>query len=80
MGKLKQHLMETSSLQVTWVMTKYGQFLHRCMEDHSLPNTWKDAISWIHTEQQNIGGAGWVSFLQIEQVLIDNTESLYEDD
>jgi len=80
MGKLKQHLMDTSSLQVTWVMTKYHEFLKRCIKDRSLPNKWKDAVLWIHEEQQNIGGTGWVSTLQIEQIMLDNTESLYEND
>tara|TARA_A100000172_G_C3032854_1_gene107354 strand:- start:550 stop:792 length:243 start_codon:yes stop_codon:yes gene_type:complete len=80
MGKLKQHLMDTSSLQVTWVMTKYHEFLQMCMKDRSLPNTWSDAVAWIHDQQKNIGGTGWVSLLQIEQIMIDNTESLYEGD
>ena len=51
-----------------------------CMKDHNLPNTWSDAVAWIHDQQKNIGGTGWVSLLQIEQIMIDNTESLYEGD
>lgn len=80
MGKLKQHIMETSELKVKWILVTYGQFLQQCMKDHSIPSTWRDAITWISQQQVHERREAQLSRLQIEQVLIDNTESLYEGD
>ena len=50
------------------------------MKDHSIPSTWRDAITWISQQQVHERREAQLSRLQIEQVLIDNTESLYEGD
>jgi len=60
------------------VMLYYGNFLVACMGDRTIPNTWRDAIDAIHWSMYLEGKE--ISRLQIEYILKENTESLYEDD
>ena len=78
MGKLKQHVMEGEETYTEKVLFYYGNFLVGCMKDRTIPNTWQDAISAIHWSMYLEGKE--ISRLQIEYILKENTESLYEDD
>ena len=78
MGKLKQHIMEGEETHTEKVMFYYGNFLVACMEDRTMSNTWQDAIDAIHWSMYFEGKE--ISRLQIEYILKENTESLYEDD
>ena len=78
MGKLKQPIMEGEETHTENVMFYYGNFLVACMEDRTMPNTWQDAIDAIHWSMYLEGKE--ISRLQIEYILKENTESLYEDD
>ena len=78
MGKLKQHVMEGEESHTEKVMFYYGNFLVGCMEDRTMPNTGQDAINAIHWAMYFEGKE--ISRLQIEYILKENTESLYEDD
>jgi len=78
MGKLKQHVMCGEESYTEKVMLYYGNFLVACMGDRTIPNTWRDAIDAIHWSMYLEGKE--ISRLQIEYILKENTESLYEDD
>ena len=77
MGTLKQELINLDSTTTEFVLSEYGEFLVRCMKDRSIPNSWRDAINSIY-QASNIS---WKSLtkLQIEFILFENTESLYEE-
>jgi|2_EtaG_2_1085320.scaffolds.fasta_scaffold136000_1 hypothetical protein len=77
MGKLKQQLVDLDKLDTNFVLHHYGEFLVSCMKDHSIPNTWNDAISAVHRCAYVAGGR--LSRVQIEYILTENIESLYEE-
>ena len=59
-------------------MEHYGLFLEKAVKDKNMPHSWSDAINAIH----------WAAYLadknlvrlQIEHILREQTESLYEGD
>jgi hypothetical protein len=77
MGTLKQELINLDSTTTEYVLSEYGEFLVRCMKDHSIPNSWRDAINSIY-QVSNLSGKS-LTKLQIEFILFENTESLYEE-
>jgi hypothetical protein len=78
MGKLKQLVVDLDSGQVEFAMKHYGLFLQKAMQDKTMPNTWEDAINAIHWAAY-ISGVD-LGRIQIEYIINQQTESLYEGD
>jgi hypothetical protein len=78
MGKLKQLVVDLDSGQVEFAMEHYGLFLQKAMQDKTMPNTWEDAINAIHWAAY-ISGVD-LGRIQIEYIINQQTESLYESD
>ena len=78
MGKLKNLIIDLESSDTDFVMEHYGLFLEKAVSDKNMPHSWSDAINAIH----------WAAYLadknlvrlQIEHILREQTESLYEGD
>ena len=78
MGKLKNLIIDLESKDTDFVMEHYGLFLEKAIKDKHMPHSWSDAINAIH----------WAAYLadknlvrlQIEHILREQTESLYESD
>ena len=78
MGKLKNLIIDLESKDTDFVMEHYGLFLEKAIKDKHMPHSWSDAINAIH----------WAAYLadknlvrlQIEHILREQTESLYEGD
>ena len=78
MGKLKELITDLDENHIEFVMENYGVFLENCIKNKDMANTWNDAITAIH----------WAAFvkgtelnrLQIQYILVQETESLYESD
>ena len=78
MGKLKSLIIDLESSDIDFVMEHYGLFLEKAVKDKNMPHSWSDAINAIH----------WAAYLadknlvrlQIEHILREQTESLYEGD
>ena len=78
MGKLKNLIIDLESKDTDFVMEHYGLFLEKAVKDKNMPHSWSDAINAIH----------WAAYLadknlvrlQIEHILREQTESLYEGD
>lgn len=78
MGKLKNLIIDLESKDTDFVMEHYGLFLEKAVKDRNMPHSWSDAINAIH----------WAAYLadknlvrlQIEHILREQTESLYEGD
>ena len=78
MGKLKNLVIDLESNDIDFVMEHYGLFLEKAVKDKNMPHSWSDAINAIH----------WAAYLadknlvrlQIEHILREQTESLYEGD
>ena len=78
MGKLKNLIIDLESNDIDFVMEHYGLFLEKAVKDKNMPHSWSDAINAIH----------WAAYLadknlvrlQIEHILREQTESLYEGD
>ena len=78
MGKLKNLIIDLESKDTDFVMEHYGLFLEKAVKDKHMPHSWSDAINAIH----------WAAYLadknlvrlQIEHILREQTESLYEGD
>ena len=78
MGKLKNLIIDLESSDTDFVMEHYGLFLEKAVKDKNMPHSWSDAINAIH----------WAAYLadknlvrlQIEHILREQTESLYEGD
>jgi len=77
-GKLKNLIIDLESNDIDFVMEHYGLFLEKAVKDKNMPHSWSDAINAIH----------WAAYLadknlvrlQIEHILREQTESLYEGD
>jgi len=77
-GKLKNLIIDLESKDTDFVMEHYGLFLEKAVKDRNMPHSWSDAINAIH----------WAAYLadknlvrlQIEHILREQTESLYEGD
>jgi len=78
MGKLKQLVVDLDSGQVEFAMEHDGLFLQKAMQDKTMPNTWEDAINAIHWAAY-ISGVD-LGRIQIEYIINQQTESLYEGD
>jgi hypothetical protein len=78
MGKLKQLVIDLDKDQVDFTMKHYELFLQKAMLDKSMPNTWQDAINAIHWAAY-ISGVD-LGRIQIEYIINQQTESLYESD
>jgi len=78
MGKLKQLVVDLDKDQVEFAMEHYGLFLQKAMQDKTMPNTWEDAINAIHWAAY-ISGVD-LGRIQIEYIINQQTESLYESD
>ena len=78
MGKLKDLIVDLEHRDTEFVMEHYGLFLEKAVKDKNMPHSWSDAINAIH----------WAAYLadnnlvrlQIEHILREQTESLYEGD
>ena len=78
MGKLKDLIVDLEHRDTVFVMEHYGLFLEKAVKDKNMPHSWSDAINAIH----------WAAYLadknlvrlQIEHILREQTESLYEGD
>ena len=79
MGKLKQLIIDLENEDIDFVMHCYGSFLQYSIKDKRTPNTWRDAINAIHWAAY-FSGRLHLNRLQIEHILILQTESLYEGD
>ena len=78
MGKLKELLVDLDENHTDFVMEHYGVFLQNCMKNKEMPNTWEDAINAIHWAALFNGNE--LGRLQIQYILTQQTESLYESD
>ena len=78
MGKLKNLIIDLESSDTDFVMEHYGLFLEKAMSDKNMPHSWSDAINAIHWAAY-LAGKNLVR-LQIEHILREQTESLYEGD
>ena len=78
MGKLKSLIIDLEGRDTDFVMEHYGLFLEKAVKDKHMPHSWSDAINAIH----------WAAYLadrnlvrlQIDHILREQTESLYEGD
>tara|TARA_R100001443_G_C3260907_1_gene155576 strand:- start:36 stop:272 length:237 start_codon:yes stop_codon:yes gene_type:complete len=78
MGKLKDLIIDLENKDTEFVMKHYGLFLEKAMKDRQMPSSWSDAINAIHWAAY-LSGTKLVR-IQIEYILRQQTESLYEGD
>ena len=78
MGKLKNLIIDLEGKDTDFVMEHYGLFLEKAINDKNMPHSWLDAINAIHWAAY-LSGKNLVR-LQIEHILREQTESLYEGD
>jgi len=78
MGKLKGLIIDLEHKDTEFVMEHYGLFLEKAIKDREMPNSWSDAINAIHRAAY-LSGSNLVR-IQIEHILRQQTESLYEGD
>ena len=78
MGKLKNLIIDLESSDIDFVMEHYGLFLEKAIKDKQMPNSWSDAVNAIHWAAY-LSGTNLVR-IQIEHILRQQTESLYEGD
>ena len=78
MGKLKNLIIDLEGKDTAFVMEHYGLFCEKGVKDKHMPHSWSDAINAIHWAAY-LAGKNLVR-LQIEHILREQTESLYEGD
>jgi len=78
MGKLKELLVDLDENHIDFVMEHYGIFLQNCVKNKEMSNTWEDAINAVHWAALFNGNE--LGRLQIQYILTQQTESLYESD
>ena len=78
MGKLKSLIIDLEGRDTDFVMEHYGLFLEKAVKDRNMPHSWSDAINAIHWAAY-LSGTNLVR-IQIEYILRQQTESLYEGD
>ena len=78
MGKLKDLIIELDHKDTEFVMKHYGLFLEKAMKDKQMPSSWSDAVYAIQWAAY-LSGTNLVR-IQLEHILSQQTESLYEGD
>ena len=78
MGKLKDLIIDLEYKDTEFVMEHYGLFLEKAIKDKQMPNSWSDAVNAIHWAAY-LSGTNLVR-IQVEHILRQQTESLYEGD
>ena len=78
MGKLKNLIIDLESSDIDFVMEHYGLFLEKAIKDKQMPNSWSDAVNALHWAAY-LSGTNLVR-IQVEHILRQQTESLYEGD